>query len=280
MLSIKFFTNKQPELSFEWNAASQFDWPIIRRNFVAAYISSYKDRSFDELKYPNELKLQAEQIWDNAYGQGFEIFSKQIIQPLQFYLYSQRFYMAEEATPLTSESERMKHHFSHKDNDISAVRERIVKLLVLQKYFEHDFDEEKHKIDSKSKVIDYLIVRFHGRPIAFFVCELNHKSAKVYLRFVTIEPAFHRESLGEKILDHIVQRYPDATGLELYTRIANFPARAFYQHYGFQPFNHFLFGKPSISLEPKSKLYFPDDDATSHPEAFIAFSKHTNLYRG
>jgi hypothetical protein len=43
---VQFFNNFQ----FVWNSAQENDWPKIRRNFVAAYISSYGERTLDELE--------------------------------------------------------------------------------------------------------------------------------------------------------------------------------------------------------------------------------------
>ncbi|STX81363.1 ribosomal-protein-alanine acetyltransferase [Legionella busanensis] len=268
----RFFEKSiKPNLYFEWNAARNRDWLSILRNFVGAYLSAYIDCTFEELQYPEELKHQAEAIWDRAYAQGYESLINQVIHPLKFYL---NFNLNE---PLKCETNQLEKHFLDKTYNISLVREKLIKLILLQHYFEHDFSEEKHKIDSQAKKIDYLIARFHDKPIAFFACEYNYKSAHVYLRFVTLSPSFHRLGLGEKILDEIVRNYPDATGMELYTRNANFGAQAFYKHYRFNEYREFEFKKPILSLD-KNKLYFPDDDATNNPGAFIAFSKLTHSY--
>ncbi len=238
---------------------------------MGAYLSAYIACSFEELQYPNELKQQAEAIWDRAYTQGYESLIDQIIHSLKFYL---NFGFND---PLKDETDQLEKHFLDKKYNITLVREKFIKLILLKRYFEADFSEEKHKIDSQAMKIDYLIARFHDKPIAFFVCKYNYKSAHVYLRFVTLSPAFHRLGLGEKILDEIVKNYPDATGMELYTRKANSGAQAFYKHDGFNESTEFEFDKPILSLD-KNKLYFPEDDPTNNPSAFIAFSKLTHSY--
>lgn len=269
----RFFDKNKSELQFEWNAAKRFDWPIIRRNFVAAYISSYINRSFEELQYDDALKQQAEKIWDEAYSKGYDQINNEIIHPLKFYLSYQN-------KPLEQECIELQKHFEDKSRDISLIKEMMIKLILLQYYFENDFDDEENKIHSHGKKLDYLIARFHDRPFAFFVCEYNYKSAHVYLRFVTMSPSFHRLGLGEKILEEIVKRYPDATGMELYTRKANHGAQVFYKHCGLIEYQQFDFDKPVIELGPRKKLSLPNDDATSHPEAFVAFSKLTHVYKG
>jgi ribosomal protein S18 acetylase RimI-like enzyme len=266
----RFFSSKHPELTFDWNSANPSDWPTIRRNFVAAYICSYIDRSFDELMYTNEQVQAATDKWDTIYKKfltrGMPFIQQALIDPLKFYLHHQ-------TEPLQVECAELARHLQDKNHDISAVREKIIKLIMLSSYFENDFDEEMHKIAAGNKKIDYLITRFHNQPIAFFVCELNYKSGNIYLRFVTMEPAFHRQGLGQLILNQITKKHPEAIGMELYTRIANHPAKSFYASNGFKDFEQFEFGKPEVSLKPIQTLYFPDDDGTSHPEAFIAFRK-------
>ena len=222
------------DLYFEWNAARTEDWPILRRNFVAAYISAYMNRSFAELQYSDELKLHAETQWENSYSKGYDSLMSQIIRPLQFYL-------GYEKRPLQDECDELQKHFSDKTHDITLIKEQIIKLMLLQRYFEKSFIEEKQNILSQEKKIEYLIARFHERPIGFFVSEVNFKSSHIYLRYVTLSPAFHRQGLGEKMLDEVVKHYPDATGLELYTRTANIGAQAFYKHYGFKAYSQFNF---------------------------------------
>lgn len=181
--------------------------------------------------------------------------------------------MIYEKSPLEDESKKLKLHFDNAKENINSIRDKIIKLILLKNYFEEEFDTEKENIDKNVKKTDYLIIRFHERPIGFFVCEFNYKSARVYLRFVTIEPGFHRLGLGKKTLRKIISRYPNALGMELYTRKANKGAILFYKNYGFKAFEEFDFEKPT--LDSPLKLYFPNDDAYSiennEPNAFIAF---------
>src|SRR5687768_11893171 len=100
----RFFDKNRDELHFEWNAARKSDWPTIRRNFVAAYISSYVNRSFQELQYDDALKQQAVMTWNKAYSQGYDAIVNLIIRPLQFYLSYQD-------KPLEQECAELKKHF-------------------------------------------------------------------------------------------------------------------------------------------------------------------------
>ena len=261
------FFKYNTELQFSWNAAAITDWPRIQRNFVSAYLSSYQECRYEALMFDESLKKAAEQKWETAYRQGYEKLLQDIIEPLEFYLGFNR-----KSGLFETERASLNHHFRGNAN-VDELRDTLIKLTMLRSHFESEFLEEKHKIESKTKKIDYLMARFHDQPIAFFVCELNYKSAKIYLRFVTIEPAFHRLGLGEKMLDQIAHHYPQALGMELYTRKANIAAQSFYKHYGFLEFQQFDFWSPTISLKKSEKLFFPEDDSTSQPNAFIAFSK-------
>ena len=103
-------------------------------------------------------------------------------------------------------------------------------------------------------------------------CSLNKK-------LLTIEPGFHRQGLGEIILDQIAKRYPDSIGMELYTRKANYSAQIFYKHSGFQVASNFEFGKPLLTLNNMPTLYFPDDEIANSPDAFVAYYKSDHSYR-
>lgn len=263
-----FFERNRTELCFEWNKAAHADWVKIRRNFVAAYLCAYEDRSFEELMFGLDLQQGVEKIWNTCYenslDKGFESLFKQIIQPLQFY-------MDHKKEPLKNELTDLKKHFIDKTHDICAVRLKMIKLIMLKNYFEKELCEEMMKLGS-SKNIDYLVTRYHEQPIAFFVCELNYKTAHVYLRFVTIEPAFHRLGLGKMILEQISKYYPEANGMQLYTRKANHSAQSFYKECGFQE-HAFNFGKPTFMSNQTSSLCLPENDATDYPKAFVAFNK-------
>lgn len=284
----KFFTKNSPDLQFEWNAAKKSDWINLQRIFVATYIFAYKDHSLSQLMFEEKCIHEANKIWDSAYQRGLEAITKEIIKPLQFYFQQEKTILlnykkisAEAQKKLfKTELDELEKHFVDKSQDITSVREYFSKLIMLQKYFENDFSQEKQKLDSGTKKLDYLVVRFHDIPIAFFVCELNPKSACIYLRWVTVEPSFQREGLGKIILDKISQRYPDAIGMELYTRKVN-SSNVFYKNCGFHEATNFEFGKPVITLKNAKGLYFPEDDATNSPNAFIAFHKsnHSNQFK-
>lgn len=258
----RFFNNHRQDLQFDWNSASSNDWRMIKRNFVAAYLSSYKDQPIDTLNVSNLEK--ARQKWVQTYELGLEGIKKDIILPLSFYF-------SNEKIPFTQELATLTDHFNGLCDDISQLSEYFIKLLNLKFYFEKEFEEEFEKIDERIKNINYLVVRFHERPIAFFSTELNFKSARIYLRWVTMEPAFHRMGLGHIALDEIRKYYPESIGMELFTRKANKSAQAFYNRYGLQPTNNFDFVEHGLFKGDKNKLHLPIDDAVKSNDAFVAF---------
>jgi ribosomal protein S18 acetylase RimI-like enzyme len=270
----RFFTANRNDLRFEWNTANVLDWTIIQRNFVSAYICAYQKNTLQELMFDVDLLKEAQELWqttyDHACKKGIEVLINKIINPLKFYF-------AHENTPFQTEINELEKHFLDNSYTIGSVQEHFIKLIMLQRYFENDFINEKIKIHSTNKKIDYLIARYNDAPIAFFVTELNYKSGRVYLRWVTIEPGFHRQGLGEIIMSQIAKHYPDAIGMELYTRKANVSAQKFYKHCGFQETQNFEFGQPTFKLNGKIKLYLPEDDMTHSPNAFIAFYKRFEI---
>ena len=175
-------TDKQ-ELQFEWNAASDFDWPKIRRLFVAAYVSAYKDMPVDQLDLNPHVVEEAQRT---------------------------------NTDPLT-------------------------------KYFEHCFDDEIVFIKAQKKSdkfkINYLTIKFHDQPIAFIITQLNYKSGRVYIRWNTVSPSFHRHGLG-RIMLSAVAKYYENSGLELYTRAANTNACEFYKKSGLVAISKYDFSEP------------------------------------
>ena len=270
-MSSKFFNKHRSELSFEWNAATPSDWLTIRRNFVAAFIHAYRSYRLSDLGYKVELQQQAEHFYQKSVNKGLDNLIEEIIKPLQFYLHYEK-------SPLDEEIKALEQHYLDPSYDVSKVRENIIKLIMLQHNFEADFYQEHRKILSASKKLDYLIVRFHGQPIAFFVTELYY--AHVYLRFITIAPAFHRLGLGEMILEQVDKHYPDATGMDLYTRNTNSSSHSFYKKCGFREFKQFDFKELCLDATSSEKLYFPSDDGTDDPESCIGFSRTTHSYHG
>lgn len=272
-----FFKKNQPELTLEWNSAKKSDWKIIRRNFIAAYLSAYENSPSEKLTLPPKILLEAQNTWESAYQETISFnasaFIKKIIDPLKCYFNHRD-------TPFQSEILKIENHFSDKSNNIHPVRQYFIQLLSLKNYFDHHFQEEKKAIQMqlKNKKIHYLVVRLHDHPIAFFSSELNYKSARIYLRWATIHPGFHREGLGHLILDQINKEYPHALGIELYTRQVNLSARLFYKRYGFRETFDFQFGKPSFFSAQKNTLYFPDDESTHSIENFVAYH-HPNINR-
>lgn len=266
---MKFFRNHQG-IKFEWNSASEMDWLRIRRNFIAAYIGAYQDKTLDELMFEDELKEKSEKELSNSLHSKEGLSFADLVKSIEVYLIHEYLQVStnSDPRPLIKEYELL----SSSNSDLKTItqaKERITKLLMLKNYFENEFLQEKRKIDLGSKKIDYLIARFHDQPVGFFVCELNPKTARIYLRFVTVSPAFQGLGLGKEILNKIYKRYPEAIGMELYTRKANYSAIEFYTHCKFKSFENFYFEK--MSFENLQQINFPEDDITNHPKAFVAF---------
>ena len=120
-------------------------------------------------------------------------------------------------------------------------------------YFATEFDQEWKKIKSQQqdKRIHYLVVRYCDHPIGFISCELNPKSGRIYLRWVTVSPACQRQGIGEKMLNAVLKHFPDNLGLELYTRVANKGSQTFYKTQGCEPVTQINF------LEPDDQKLIP-----------------------
>lgn len=268
----RFFTNKRQALYIEWNSANAIDWKIIERNFIAAYLSSYKDSPIDRLNQTHLKRATME--WNDAYADAhmpLGVIYKNIIKPLSYYFSHEPSFKNNGQEIFKKELDILEAHFADASVNISDVRDYLIKLQMTRYFFEEEFEEEKKKIHADESKIDYVIARFHDRPIAFFACEENYKSGRVYLRWVTMQPAFHRNGLGEIMLSEIAKHYPEAIGMELYTRKANQAAQAFYKNRGFKAAINFDFEEPPF--DGKKTLHLPTSDAVSSVAEFIAFSK-------
>lgn len=156
----------------------------------------------------------------------------------------------------------------------------IVKLLAIKMTFEMDFISERNKILQqemrrtsfiRTDKIEYLIARAEDSVVGFMICQSNYKTAKVYLRWVTVDPNFHRIGLGKLMIDTIEKNFPEARGLELYTRTANNSAREFYKKIGFIETSA-ISSKPIFQKENKYFICPPDDD--------LPDENHKDAYRG
>ncbi|WP_419421020.1 GNAT family N-acetyltransferase [Legionella sp. D16C41] len=267
----KFFNRHRHDLRFDWNAASKFDWQAIQRLFVAAYLKSYEGCSLNSLALSEQYIQQAKNRWQKAFKEltleNLEPIRLALIEPLKAYLsYNQQ--LLEQAFT------DIKLHLQGKNHDIAKTRELLIKLTALKYQFEQDFKEEREKIALHKERLDYLVVRYQEQPIAFFVTELNKKSGRINLRWVTIAPSCHQQGLGKLILEQITNYYPEAIGMELYTRKVNHSAQQFYEHCGFKRAEELQFGRPTFeNNKDKVILYLPEDDATNTPEEFIGFYK-------
>lgn len=159
----------------------------------------------------------------------------------------------------------------------------------LQLYFEHEFDNEFSRINNQLShqfKINYMILKFHGQPIAFIASQLNYKSGRVYIRWNTVSPGFQQLGLGRLMLDE-VKKYYKNDKIELYTRILNQGARNFYKRYGMFETSNFYFDEPNgvndnisryaknwlCDSKFKESIYPPVDEKVSQLSAFVGYCK-------
>lgn len=265
-MKYNFFSRNANNLYFEWNSATATDWLKIKRGFVDSYLFTYMNSDNPSLGAPIESFAQI--LWQEACisprKQALELIMNSFIKPLQCYLFYEK-------NPLHNEINAIKEYLIDKEKDISAIQEYLIKLFKIRSYFEEIFEHEKNKIHQNNTTIEYLVLKFHEQPIAFFTCELNYKSGYTYLRFINIAPSFNRLGLAKIILAEVSKHYPESLGLELYARKDNLSALAFYNNCGFQKFEQFDFKEPAYPHE--AGLHFPQNDATDEPAEHIGFQR-------
>ncbi len=284
-------------LTFDWNAASESDWKYIERNFIAAYFNAYKDCDLAQLSISPSILREAQEIWDRAYSQACkgnaQALALDIFNPLAPLLSHVNSMVTPAKDPLSDQKEALNVHFAKKSTDIIATKEYLIKLTALRHYFEEEYEGERNKILKQDKGtnqrIHYLVARFEDRPIAFVSCELNYKSGRIYMRWVTMSPSFQRQGLGGMMFEEVRKHFPENTGIELYTRVANHPARSFYTKLGFKDTTKFDFSEPKpgyfatyvskwLSKDTDTKCCAPEDEAVSKTEDFIGFIKKQHTH--
>lgn len=123
---------------------------------------------------------------------------------------------------------------------------------------QNSYQRERNKILTRSLsspyCIQYLMVRFHEQPIGFFSCQLNYKTARVYMRWMIISPEFQKLKLGNIVLDMVNKHFPQNRGMELFTCEDNTSGLDFYHRLGFtqagdSPIDEFNFEDPEHNLE-------------------------------
>jgi GNAT superfamily N-acetyltransferase len=282
-------------LAFEWNAASGNDWHRIELFFVSAYMKSYRDSKLEDLSLSPLLVQEATMIWQASYAHGLAAVERHMMEPL-------RAHFSYEPEFLEEKFAALKAHFANPAIDISAIRQDFIKLIALAKHFRHDFETEKKRLETQPKgdayPIDYVLVRHREQPIAFFICHLNYKSACVYLRWVTMDPGYHRNGIGTLILQEIAKHYPSSKGFEVYTRNANLDSIEFYKNTGFQPiesyepvdFSEPAAGTPQVPFAPSAllkrwllskekRLTGPADDAARDFKPYKGFVRESKKER-
>ncbi|MBP9777979.1 MAG: GNAT family N-acetyltransferase [Rickettsiaceae bacterium] len=221
------------EINFTWNDATEMDWPIIRRLFVAAYKFSYITKNLTELDIAETYQSAARRMCIAAkVGE---------------------------------------------DKSEQYIKEKSLELSFLA-----DFKSERNKL-AFAEITDpyrmqYLLARTgSGYPVGFIVVQLNYKSGRVYLRWVTINPVVHRHGIGSEMLKLILKRYPECKGLELYTRIANSNAISFYTRCGFKKVDvdsaveHSVRRPMILRWLRENKLFPPEDEGTEHLDSYRGF---------
>ena len=150
-------------------------------------------------------------------------------------------------------------------------------------YFAAEFEQEWKTIKSQNhdKRIHYLVVRYFDHPVGFVSCELNPKSGRIYLRWVTVSPLCQRQGIGEKMLNAVIKHFPDNLGIELYTRVANTGSQTFYRRFGCTPVKKINFLEPDdkkliphfmnqwLILSNKKNVLYPPKDEAFRPQKIL-----------
>lgn len=243
----RFFAVTQPALTLEWNSDrschNKTFWDEIKRLFIAANIMAYC--LLDDVKtagIDNDMENAAINKWRTSK----HCMETEILPSLKRYF-------ARDSMPTDIEA-CLTLKRSPSDPEFERV---IVKLIMLEMYFSHVFDYEqeiirKHAANDSCKV-HYLTAYYHEHPIAFTICQLNYKTAHIYVRWAVIAPGFQRAGLGEKLFQAVERHFPDAKGIDLYARDVNDGALRFYDK------NHFI--KPLLPIhfdEPTHRHEIPD----------------------
>lgn len=261
-----FFARNARELKYEWNKAKASDWLFLKRGFVASYLEIYMSK--DDAPISHTGQEYAQYLWEQAKQfppeQAKAFLVEMLIKPLQFYL-------AHKDTLLRNELEEFNQYFAQQRSDIDATKKRFIHLYAVKSYFEHIFDQEQKQLN-EGHSIEYLILRYHDHPIAFFTCELSY-TGYAYARYLSISPPFNRIGLGQALLTELSEHYPDSLGIDLYARQDNKGALAFYEKCGFTKFKKFDFHEPFPDAKNQDVLHFPKSDAADKPEEYCGFRR-------
>ncbi|MBI2791163.1 MAG: GNAT family N-acetyltransferase [Gammaproteobacteria bacterium] len=106
-------------------------------------------------------------------------------------------------------------------------------------------------------------------------------------RWVTLNPKFHQKGIGRAILNEIERRYPEACGMERYTRKINENSIAFYNKCGFKEVKEIEFDEPDLTIKTEKPIlsqyvtrwlkndaiFAPLDEKVPNIERFIGFRK-------
>jgi len=284
MKSVQLKSGMTVQLS--WNDAKDSEWSKIEDNFVAAYLSSYKDSERDKLGLPDSKIQEAETLFLSAYldarKRNVSVFdASPELKKLEQYFCSvskERPSCLPEKTPIVEQV--------FTNDEILKSGQEIVKLLAISLSFREDFEGEKFKIHSQTNKINwlyqnkiqYVLARLEDSVVGFVVCQFNPKTARAYLRWVTLAPNFHGRGLGKFMLEAVEKHFQEAIGIELYTRTENQAARGFYGKVGFQETLR-IESKPVFHKELNQHqdicVYPVSDDLPdpSHIEAYVGCVK-------
>lgn len=140
-------------------------------------------------------------------------------------------------------------------------------------YFKEKFQQEKTRILNQNEddlyKIQYIVAYNQDLPVGFISFQLNPRSDRVYLRWITVLPEYQRQAIGKYLMDEITKGLPAACGLELYARISNVAARDFYMRCGFRAID-IAFNQPEI-VHSNDILLPPMDEEMQEIDKFIGF---------
>ena len=67
---------------------------------------------------------------------------------------------------------------------------------------------EKNQIPERRQTYSISVARYCDHPVGFLSCELNPKSGRIYLRWITVSLQCQHQGIGQKMLNAMVKHFP------------------------------------------------------------------------
>lgn len=261
----RFFEIRSENLKFSWNKISDKDWAKIRKLFVSSFVDNYQAADGEDLQIQPETKLSMHSLWEAAcqepLNQDQRVMDLEVMSAFRFYL-----------DPVLNKIKANQNPYELLQQKVCELTTSdhalLIKWLTLQHHFELVFSRERDFFQADTRAKDFLIARFHDEPIGLYICEWNHKSGYVYVRYIATHPSFQGTGLADLMMKQVMNHYPCAIGIELCVSKANARANRFYDRLHFTEGMVFDCDKPKWDATASSSMHVPDDDPLP-PEHFL-----------